>query len=338
MINYVYQLIAPKIISPKLAELEITKENVIVRPAYMAICHADQRYYRGLRSKAILSQKLPMALIHEAAGVVVHDPQGVFKAGDSVVMIPNIPSNSSPFVDENYQSGAHFRSSNADGFMQEYVSLPHDRLVKYENIPHPLAAITEFASVAAHAVHRLTSKAKTPTDTIGIWGDGSMAYTVANMVKQLLPKAKIIVVGRDYIKLSLFTFANETYLDTDLPKQLAVDHAFECTGGQGCEEAINQIISTIRPEGCIMLIGVSETKVPILTRDVLEKGLTLVGCSRSGRQDFEKAVQVLSQSSVQNRMKLIISQVKDIHCVSDINAAFEADINNPYKTVLKWQV
>lgn len=40
------------------------------------------------------------------------------------------------------------------------------------------------------------------------------------------------------------------------------------------------------------LLGVSENNVPINTRMVLEKGLRLFGSSRSGREDFEKTVEL----------------------------------------------
>ena len=53
---------------------------------------------------------------------------------------------------------------------------------------------------------------------------------------------------------------------------------------------INSIIKYIKPQGSVMLMGVSENKVAINTRDILEKGLTLIGCSRSGRKDFIEAV------------------------------------------------
>ena len=40
------------------------------------------------------------------------------------------------------------------------------------------------------------------------------------------------------------------------------------------------------------MMGVSEFEVPLNTRDILEKGLTWVGSSRSGRKDFEEAVKI----------------------------------------------
>ena len=65
MLNSVYQLITPKTISVKHEDVD-TKDQVIIRPEYLALCHADQRYYQGKRDIKILRKKLPMALIHEA--------------------------------------------------------------------------------------------------------------------------------------------------------------------------------------------------------------------------------------------------------------------------------
>ena len=64
MLNSVYQLISPKIISIKYQDISFDDE-VLVRPNYLALCHADQRYYQGKRDAKVLRKKLPMALIHE---------------------------------------------------------------------------------------------------------------------------------------------------------------------------------------------------------------------------------------------------------------------------------
>jgi len=87
-----------------------------------------------------------------------------------------------------------------------------------------------------------------------------------------------------------------------------------------------------------MLMGVSENKVPIFTRDVLEKGLTMVGSSRSGRNDFVKAVELMKNKEFESRIRLIISDVVDINSIDDIAKAFEKDTNNMYKTVMKWNM
>ena len=57
MLNYVYQLITPKTISVKYEEINV-KDQVIVKPEYLALCHADQRYYQGKRDAKVLHKKL----------------------------------------------------------------------------------------------------------------------------------------------------------------------------------------------------------------------------------------------------------------------------------------
>ena len=50
MINQIYQLTKPKFINVKYQEEDIDQENhILIRPNYMAVCHADQRYYQGKR-------------------------------------------------------------------------------------------------------------------------------------------------------------------------------------------------------------------------------------------------------------------------------------------------
>ena len=84
MINQVYRLIAPGMIDVACTTPDI-KNKVILRPLYMSICKADQRYYLGNRSKEALKAKLPMALIHECVAEVISDPAGRVKTGDIVV-------------------------------------------------------------------------------------------------------------------------------------------------------------------------------------------------------------------------------------------------------------
>ena len=89
MINVSYRLKSPKFFEEDIDEMEL--DGVIVRPTYLSICQADQRYYQGLRPIEVLEKKLPMALIHEGIGEVVFDCSSNFNVGDKVVMIPNTP-------------------------------------------------------------------------------------------------------------------------------------------------------------------------------------------------------------------------------------------------------
>lgn len=88
-----------------------------------------------------------------------------------------------------------------------------------------------------------------------------------------------------------------------------------------------------------MLMGVSENNVPICTRMVLEKGLTLIGRSRSGREDFIKTAQLLeNQPFVQRQLKKIIRRVVPVRSMADVTNAFEEDLHLAFKTVMKWEI
>ena len=127
MINIVYRLKSPKFFEESIDNLNL--DNVIVRPKYLSICKADQRYYQGSRPPKILLQKLPMALIHEGVGEVVYDKNNHFNVGDNVVMIPNTPQEKDSYK-ANYSRTSKFRGSGFDGFTSELVGLKSDRLVK----------------------------------------------------------------------------------------------------------------------------------------------------------------------------------------------------------------
>lgn len=339
MINKIYSLVATKQIVVQFEERSLDGEGIIVRPTRLSICAADQRYYTGTRGKEAMKKKLPMALIHEGVGEVVYDPKGEFKPGDTVVMIPNTPIEHDPIIAENYLTTSKFRASGYDGFMQQYVFMGRDRIIKYENINHDVASFLELLSVSAHSINKFIKRSHERKNTIGVWGDGNVGFITALILKKQFPESKIIVFGKNEEKLSFFSFVDETYQIDSIPEDLRVDHAFEAVGGKASEYAIDQIIDYINPEGSIAILGVSENPVPINTRMVLEKGLTIVGSSRSGRVDFQYAVDFLeAYPDAQNQLQKLISAVIDVNGMEDIVKAFEYDLTTPFKTVLNWKI
>ncbi|MEE0859699.1 MAG: alcohol dehydrogenase catalytic domain-containing protein [Acutalibacteraceae bacterium] len=337
MINYIYQLINPQFFSIKLSDVN-TEGKVLVRPKYMAICHADQRYYRGQRDMKVLTQKLPMALIHECCGEVLTDDTGTFKSGQQVVMIPNAPTRKLNHIYENYDEKSKFLSSSSDGFMREFIDLTPDRVVPCDGIPPYIACIAEFYSVALHAVERMLNFAHSHRDEIAILGDGPLAYVVACAIRERMPQSHITVIGRRVRKLARFSFVDKTYVAFDLPDNYSCDHAFECAGGEGSYDAINDIIKHIRPQGTILLMGVSENQIPIDTRMILEKGLTVVGSSRSGKKNFEDAIALMQTQRIRRRLGSIIYEDAPVNNIDDIHRVFATDQDTPFKTVFQWNL
>ncbi|MDR1464352.1 MAG: alcohol dehydrogenase catalytic domain-containing protein [Oscillospiraceae bacterium] len=340
MINFVYRLTAPGMIEVHCEELRQDGQSVLLRPEYLSICKADQRYYQGNRSQEALKAKLPMALIHECVARVVRDPTETFAVGERVVPVPNLPAEEDAFIAENYLPSSRFRSSGTDGFLQEYVLSAPDRLVRApQSVSPQVSAFLELISVSMHAVSRFERFSHGRRDRIGVWGDGNLGYITALLLRARFPAAELIILGTVEEKLSYFSFADRRYLVDRVPAGVLCDHAFECVGGMGCRPAINQMIDLTAPEGALALLGVSENFVEINTRLVLEKGLRLFGSSRSGVRDFADAAALLDENPRlgQYLESLVGGEVK-VRALEDIHQAFQLDVHQSFgKTILKWE-
>lgn len=340
MIGRVYQLMDTKRIEMKQREIEIFSNTVLVRPEYMAICTADQRYYLGQRKKEILSRKLPMALIHEATGTVMHDFNGILQAGTKVVLIP-LEENGSydSEIKSNYRMDSKFASSGTDGFMRDIIAIQSNRILPIDGGYSDIYVFTEILSVALAAIEAFEAVRRIPADPIGIWGDGSMGFITALALRCRYPQSDIYVFGKSARKLSKFSFVTQRYFIDNIPDRIKIRHAFECVGGAKSENALKQIIRLISPQGTINLLGVSEDSISIETRKVLDKGLMLIGHSRSDRNDFIAAAGMIRRNEICKRyISLLISQTIPIKSEKDIATWFQQDLLNDFKTLGVWQI
>lgn len=340
MLNTVYRLVSPRQIEAEFKDMDVNGDNIIVRPTHLSICHADQRYFQGVRSPEILKKKLPMALIHEAIGKVVFDPQKEIAPETKVVMVLNTPVESDEIIAENYLRSSKFRASGYDGYMQDIVSMRRDRVIVLpEGLDDNVAAFTELVSVSNHTIDRFLEKSHSRRNVVGVWGDGNVAYMTALLLKKRLPESKIIVFGKHDYKMNDFMFADECYNIEGIPQGMLVDHAFECVGGNGTATSINQIIDYIQPEGCIATMGVSEDNVPINTRMVLEKGLTIFGSSRSGVADFINTLGLYQEKpEIVEYLSRIVGEVVVVKNINDMVTAFDRDIQrHDGKTIMIWE-
>lgn len=340
MINNQYKLTSPLLIERQCESIDLNKKGyVIVKPTYLSICKADMRYYFGQRNAEVLKQRLPMVLIHEACGEVIFDPENRFPKHTKVVLLPNIGGKDTFYL-ENYRLDSVFRSSKADGFMQEMISMDHEHIVPYSKQGFDsVFSFTEFISVGVHAVNSFLASSHSRRDNICVFGDGALAYVVCSILKNKLKNCKVTVMGINPVKLQYFNFVDEVINISRRRSFRSYDHAFECVGGNASGTAINQIIDIIAPQGTIMLLGVSEENVALNTRMILEKGLTLMGRSRSCREDFVEAVSLIENDRVfASRMKQMISEQVEVNSVNDIVRGFDLAKTSDFKVVLHWCV
>jgi ribitol-5-phosphate 2-dehydrogenase len=339
MINRIYRLMDTKRMEMVQREVCFPPDGILVRPEYMAICAADQRYYLGQRSKEVLQQKLPMALIHEATATVLYDFDNQLAAGSKVVLLPLEPAAGPPAIKENYRPESKFLSSDLDGFMQDIIALPRRSVIPITDDYSIVYVFSEIVSVALNAIEAFKRVCLGPPANFGVWGDGSMGYVISLILKCLYPDVDIYVFGKNTMKLRRFSFVKQAFVIGNVPCGLTVEHGFECVGSMESEAALQQIIELLSPQGCISLLGVSEDAVSINTRAILRKGLLLIGNNRSGTDDLQKAVKLIQTNELCRKyLRTLISEVIDIKSEDDIWQAFERDVLNDFKTVLRWKI
>lgn len=345
MFSTVYKVTSPGVVEEFVDVVEDIENKVLVKVDVMAICKADIRYFLGAREKAVLDRKYPLSPIHEAVGHVVKDATGTFKKGDKVILIPNSVDDEyytnqenrrcrRPDLGENYYSKATFRSSTTDGFMREYYTASPELLVKYEHVPTNLAVFSELLSVASAALRRIDFN---EVKKLALFGDGIMAYIVYIVLTHDHPELDLTVFGIDQNKLAEFKDAKTTTYEEYKGEKF--DTLIECVGGKFSENAINNMINLAIPGADLILMGVSEDKVLINTRVVLDKGLSLKGVTRSTRQDFEHAKEIIEDQKSQEKLAIMVLSENKINSVKDVYRCYEEEINNKTKigkNLLTW--
>ena len=341
----IFKVTSPGVIEEFIDTADLEQGQVLVKIDTMAICKADIRYFLGNRDLNVLNHKYPLAPIHEAVGKVIKDPTGTFKPGDKVILVPNsvdegFKDNSNrrclrPDLGDNYYQKATFRSSTADGFLRNFYACSPDLLVKYEESIDPsIAVFSELLSVAHAAMRRINFK---EVEKMALFGDGIMAYIVYIMLINSHPELDLTVFGIDDNKLKAFKKAKIAKVSEY--KGDKFDTLIECVGGKFSEDAINQMISSAIPGADLILMGVSEEKVQINTRVVLDKGLSLKGVTRSNKSDFEYVAKLIHKKDVQEELSIMVLSQNKINSVNDIYRCFEADINNKTligKNIMYW--
>jgi ribitol-5-phosphate 2-dehydrogenase len=330
--NTKLQLIAPFKFREIKEKINKVPENyAVVKPTLLSICNADLRYYSGQRRKEDLIKKLPMCLIHEGVGKIVSSNK--FKKDERVVIVPNIPcyvlNNDGPCeicktVGENYCPNAKFLSSGFDGFTQSYLIHPESCLVKIpEKVSDETAVYSELMSVAHNLITRLNMSSN---PKIAIFGDGPIGYIFSLLLSYLRKDSDVYAVGKYKSKLAKFDFvktleSNNPLLEEQLKN---CDFVFECIGGLKAADAINKGIQIVKPGGTIILVGVSEEYVPIDTRNILAKGLTLRGTSRSEIKDFVTVMQFSKDDYIQSKLTRLTHKIFECKNVDDLTKIFDA--------------
>lgn len=335
MLSRSFKVVAPEVFELYIEDINIKEDEALIEINKAAICKADIRYYKGKREERILGLKYPLSLIHEVTGTVIKDNTNSLKQGDKVVLVPNILENhddlsreqlkvcGNKYLGENYCNESEFCSSSRDGFSKQFVAIKAINAIKVgHNISDNILVFSELISVAISAIRRMDYIERNYKE-LYIWGDGIVGYIIASVAKHILNK-DVTVIGKHNEKLKEFPCDNYVNISDEIAlNNIILENIIECVGGKGMNSAIDKILELAVPGAKIVLTGVSEEKLEINTRKILEKGLTITGSTRSNIDDFKKAVDYLKNYDFRKTIENLVVGEIEIKDIFDFYYAFE---------------
>jgi ribitol-5-phosphate 2-dehydrogenase (NADP+) len=358
-----YRIVGPWQLEAKAEKItEVPEGCALVRTRYAGICHADLRYISCSRPPEVLRERLPMAPFHEGMGDVMEVGPGVTKLriGQRVCMVPNLPCYvhdpwKYPSVEqacvacrpggagENYCTDVRFLASNTDGMARSVIVHPVAVLAPVpDGTPDDLAALAEPLSVVYAGIEPMAPR---PMDRIAVLGTGVIGYLTALMLSQVwrIPRERILCSDIFDDRLgSVNDFAqtiNSRPANALDKLEGQFDTVFECAGGKASQVTIEQAIKLMKPGGHCMLMGVSEEPVPVRTRRMLDKGLSLRGTTRSAYRHFVPVLEHLAKPKMQVLVRRVVNkQVFEADSAESIIAAsrIAANPEMPGKVLIRW--
>jgi ribitol-5-phosphate 2-dehydrogenase len=306
---------------------------LLLKPVVAGICGSEMLYFKGQKEAEKLKKRLPMCLLHEGVAEVVKAGHGArLQNGTRVVVDPLVPCGKCRqcrSLRENLCREGRYMAATADGLARTFFVYPESRVVPVpEGVSPEVAALAEPVSVALNAVE---SAGLSRGEKVAVIGDGTVGYLVAVAVSSVakVPAKDLYFVGVVDEKLAL---ARDFASPLNSIKEKArldnlsdgLDVVFEAAGGGAHRVTVAQAVRLLRPGGRGVLLGISLGEVPVSVTDVVNKGLTLTGSTRSRIEHYVRVLNLLKEDAAfRSRISRAISGKRfTVRSPDDLDAAF----------------
>ena len=279
-------------------------ENVIIDVVKSGICGSDLHYFElGMPEGLIMG--------HEFCGTVVNAGSRTdLKSGDRVTALPISPCNQCPAcLSGNIQYCSHTwehaigLSLDNPGSQAKQISVRPDMVIKVpRNVSDEEAAMTEPLAVGLHAIHLADIKVG---DKVLVIGGGIIGLVSAMFAK--IEGATYVALsetnplrGKKSIELKVadewFDATNPDFqknLITKVPN--GFDVVIDCSGNS---KAVDSAISTVRPGGVVILVGVSMKPIEFNSLLAVTTELTIKGSIAYTYNEFKTCLDLMSYKQI----------------------------------------
>ncbi len=266
--------------------------EVLLKLGYVGFCGSDLNTYRG--GNAMVT--FPRIPGHEIGATIVELGSDVplqLKVGQTVTV--------NPYTNCGHCASCRRGRVNAcennetlgvqrNGAMQEFISLPWQKIIPCGSVSVRDAALIEPMSVGFHAVDR---GRVTDTDTVMVIGCGMVG--LGAVVRAVMRGATVIAADLDDEKLAIArqlgaTYTYNTATEWNLP---APDVVIEAVGAAPTYQlAVNRVAFT----GRIVCIGYAKADISLTTSLFVKKELDIMGSRNANPSDFEAVIKYLTNS------------------------------------------
>lgn len=314
-----------RLLSPAMITDPVSKNgSVVIEVKKAGICGSDIHYWD-------VGQPQTLVMGHEFCGTVI-DPgsRTDLKIGDRVTALPISPcgkceaclSNNPQYCPETWNKAVGLSLTNP-GAYAEKTSLSPDLTIKVpDNVSDEEGAMVEPMAVGHHAVNLANIK---EGDNVLVVGAGIIGQMCAMLAKK--KGAGYVAIaetnplrGEKAVRLGsadeFFNAKDENYLEkVKAHNPYGFDVVLDCCGNS---IAVTNEIICAKPNGTVVLVGVSLESITIPSALVVTKELKMYGAIAYTKKEFEECLNMISNKEVE-----VKKFIDDIVTLNDVQKSFE---------------
>lgn len=304
--------------------------EVLLKLDYVGFCGSDLNTYRG--GNAMVT--FPRIPGHEIGATIVElgsDVPSQLKVRQTVTV--------NPYTNCGHCASCRRGRVNAcennetlgvqrNGAMQEFISLPWQKIIPCGSVSVRDAALIEPMSVGFHAVDR---GRVTDTDTVMVIGCGMVG--LGAVVRAVMRGATVIAADLDDEKLAIArqlgaTYTYNTATEWNLPTP---DVVIEAVGAAPTYQlAVNKVAFT----GRIVCIGYAKADISLTTSLFVKKELDIMGSRNANPSDFEAVIKYLTNSGAP--VKKFISRIIEPQQSAEALKTWAEAPGKVFRILVKW--
>ena len=315
------------------------KGEVLLKINYVGFCGSDLSTFLG-KNPMVEYPRVPGHEISATIESIGEEVPENIKVGQAVTVVPYTNCGQCSSCRKGRFNACRYNQTlgvQRDGAMQEFITVPWQKLIFDDRLSAKELAMVEPLTVGFHAVDR---GRVTDIDTVMIFGCGMIGSGA--IIRAALRGAKVIAVDIDDQKLELAQKIGATHCinskTTDLHKALLA-----LTNGHGPDVIIEaagnpftyqSALEEVAFAGRVVCIGYAKNDVSFATKLWVQKEIDIQGSRNATPSDFEAVVSYLKQGNFPlDEMVTFIIQPED---AADTVAAWAANPGQIMKILLQF--